>query len=199
MSQPHRQASPPEPQNFCPSTNSDQVTTLPALGSLSFARANIIICFLAYPGSYAMGSQGLEAFCVDASYIAAFKILNLPSLAIPDSPQRLSSRPDWLESQISRLIQPAQHLPTRQFQIRRDHVTTSSEASRSQMSYSSLHLPNQRLFHLPTEASSDINIASLPSPFIFPCYEACPKYGSRLFGSACWRCTQPRWPQRRSP
>jgi len=43
-----------------------------------------------------MGSQGLEAFCVDASYIATFNILNLPSLAIPDSPERLSSRLSWL-------------------------------------------------------------------------------------------------------
>jgi hypothetical protein len=96
MSQPQCQASPPEPQHFCPSTNSDEVTSLPALDSLSFTRTSIIICFLARPGSCAMGSQGLEAFCMDASYIAAFKILNLPSLAIPDSPQRLSSRPDWL-------------------------------------------------------------------------------------------------------
>jgi len=45
-----------------------------------------------------MGSHGLEAFCLDASYIAAFNILNLPSLALPESSRSLSSNLSWLAS-----------------------------------------------------------------------------------------------------
>jgi hypothetical protein len=45
-----------------------------------------------------MGSHGLEAFCLDASYIAAFNILNLPSLANPEGSRPLSSNLSWLAS-----------------------------------------------------------------------------------------------------
>jgi len=45
-----------------------------------------------------MGSHGLEAFCLEASYIAAFNILNLPSLALPESSLSLSSNLSWLAS-----------------------------------------------------------------------------------------------------
>jgi hypothetical protein len=42
-----------------------------------------------------MGGNSLEPFCLEASYIEAFNILNLPSLTIPDS-QQLFSNLSWL-------------------------------------------------------------------------------------------------------
>jgi hypothetical protein len=55
-------------------------------------------CYCLLPESFVMSSHGLEAFCLDASYIAAFNIFNLPSLANLESSRPLLLNLSWLAS-----------------------------------------------------------------------------------------------------
>lgn len=135
-----------------------------------------------------MDSHGLEAFCLDAQYISAFDILNLPSLAIPDIPQQLSSNLSWLaRSNITAYTSDPASILLNNFKYSAISLPLAKPLA-IQCPVPACVFPISGYFTFLQRLLYTSTWPSLSLPFTSPSYKECLRYGSRHSGSACWQC-----------